>query len=70
MAASAAGLLGLSAVPATAAPITLTTTQTSVVLDAGDSVVITGQITNVSGGPLLTTDFSPRSAAIRSRSWT
>lgn len=57
LAASVAGLLGLSAVPAAAAPITLTTTQTSVVLDAGDSVVITGQITNVSGGPLLTTDF-------------
>ncbi|WP_377153469.1 hypothetical protein ACFJIX_18310 [Roseateles sp. UC29_93] len=57
MAASAAGLLGLSAAPAAAAPITLTTTQTSVVLDAGDNFVITGQITNVSGGPLLTTDF-------------
>ncbi|ANH68154.1 hypothetical protein ABE85_12275 [Mitsuaria sp. 7] len=52
-----AGLLGLAAAPAAAAPITLSTTQTSVVLDAGDSFVITGQITNVSGGPLLTTDF-------------
>nr|WP_297528774.1 PEP-CTERM sorting domain-containing protein [uncultured Roseateles sp.] len=51
------GLLGLCAAPAAAAPITLTPTQTSVVLDAGDSIVITGQITNVSGGPLLTTDF-------------
>ena len=57
LAAAAAGLLGLSAAPAAAAPITLTTTQTSVVLDAGDSVVLTGQITNISGGPLLTTDF-------------
>lgn len=57
LAASVAGLIGLSAAPAAAAPITLTTTQTSVVLDAGDSVVISGQITNVSGGPLLTTDF-------------
>ncbi|OWQ48963.1 hypothetical protein CDL60_03525 [Roseateles noduli] len=57
VAASSAGLLGLSAAPAAAAPITLSTTQTSVVLDAGDSFVITGQITNISGGPLLTTDF-------------
>jgi hypothetical protein len=57
MAASAAGLLGLSAAPAVAAPITLSTIQTSVVMDAGDSFVITGQITNISGGPLLTTDF-------------
>lgn len=57
VAASSAGLVGLSAAPAAAAPITLGGTPTSVVLDAGDSVVITGQITNISGGPLLTTDF-------------
>ena len=56
-AASVAGLLGLSAAPAAAAPITLSGTPTSVVLDAGDNFVITGQITNVSGGPLLTTEF-------------
>ena len=57
LAASAAAVLGLSAAPAAAAPITLTPSQTSVVLDAGDSFVLTGQITNISGVSLLTTEF-------------
>lgn len=55
--ASAALLCVATATPAAALPLTLSTSQGSAVLTAGDSLLITGQITNVTGVSLLTTEL-------------
>lgn len=54
---SAALLCAAIAAPAAAAPLSLSTGQSSVLLSAGDSRVITGQITNVTGVSLQSSEL-------------